>query len=81
MVIGKTAARVITSHLPTVSSGRVLGGLAVSRISFQARKRSRTDTGATAAVGVSAAVLMRLLGGGRNVRRECIRLLMDAQDA
>src|SRR5262245_2965892 len=42
MVIGNTAARVMTSHLPTVSSGLVAGGLAVSRISFQASSRSRS---------------------------------------
>ena len=46
MVIGNTAARVITSHLPTVSSGRCSGGFAVSRISFQASRRSRRGIGA-----------------------------------
>ena len=43
IVIGKTAARVMTSHLPTVSSGSVAGGFAVCMISDQARSRSRRD--------------------------------------
>lgn len=56
----RSAARVITSHLPTASSGRACGGLAVSKISFQARSRSRTETGTTTAVEVGwSAVLMR----------------------
>ena len=45
IVIGNTAARVMTSHLPTVSSGRLAGGLAVSRISFHASSRSRMGRG------------------------------------
>ncbi len=75
MVIGKTAARVMTSHLPTVSSGRVAGGLAVSRISFQPSRRSRRGVGdatvSPAGVGV-AVVLIWGLGASGNVRCECI---------
>ena len=60
IVIGKTAARVMTSHLPMVSIGRVLGGLAVSRISFQPSNRSFIESG-VAATGTSLAAV--LIGG------------------
>ena len=52
MVIGNTAARVMTSHLPTVSSGRDSGGFAVSRISFQPSRRSRSVMGVSTVVFV-----------------------------
>src|SRR5262245_31167842 len=42
-VIGMTAARVMTSHLPTVSRGSDCGGLAVCMISAQAASRVRTE--------------------------------------
>jgi hypothetical protein len=54
IVIGKTAARVMTSHFPTASSGRVAGAFAVSRISFQARSRSRIGIGRAGAVSGAA---------------------------
>jgi hypothetical protein len=54
IVIGKTAARVMTSHLPRVSSGRDLGGFAVSTISFHASRRSRMGMGALAVVSGAA---------------------------
>ena len=67
----------MTSHLPMVSIGRVLGGLAVSRISFQPSSRSLIDSGGEATGTSLAAVLMGSdwdsLGSG-NVRPECITL-------
>ena len=63
-VIGNTAARVMTSHLPTVSSGSVAGGLAVCMISAHARNRSRRVIGVAGVSWAGVAVVMsgRLAG-------------------
>jgi len=59
-VMGITAARVITSHLPTVSSGSVSGALAVCMISDQAANRVRSVSGWA---GVSCAGVAVVMGG------------------
>src|SRR6188472_1775520 len=81
MVIGNTAARVITSHLPTVSSGRDTGGLAVSRTSFQARNRSRRETGAWVAVSVTGAGAAVLMGSLRGAEETCTANVSRSRDA
>ena len=69
IVIGKTAARVITSHLPTVSSRRCSGGFAVSRISFQASSRSRSGTGASTVASWAVVLIWVLVRFGKRASR------------
>src|SRR4051812_39565039 len=53
-----TAARVMTSHLPTVSSGSSSGGLAVCMISDQAASRVRRVIGWAGVSWAAGAVVM-----------------------